>query len=171
MTFVFWLFVKIFVYIITFLIISKAFDLVWAFVTLLFVLFDHNDIDSSGRSTKKLVQFLTSVQIRAFFSGLAWNLTQSLARLAKLAIHTTIMISRDVERFLDLRIFFVFEVSFHRSVTTRLASIAFWGHKSRLTGHFSFNIDTFFMTLYQLLRFRFFLLKYDYINSLKLFQK
>lgn len=54
------------------------------------------------------------------------------------------MISKGVGGFLKLGIFLIFKVFFNWPVATKVASIAFLDHKSRLTGHFSLGINASF---------------------------
>lgn len=57
------------------------------------------------------------------------------------------MISRGIRDFLDLRVFLVLKVFFHKSIAMKTMNITLLGHGSGLTGHLSFSINVFFNDL------------------------
>lgn len=122
---------------------SKTSDLVQVLIILFFIFFDYSSNNSNSWSIRELTLFLILVWIKTLFSSLA----QSLAQLASLATATSIMISKNVGDFLNLRVFLVLKVSFHQPIAMETISIALLGHKSKLIGYFSLSIDASFYNL------------------------
>lgn len=124
----------------TIFVTSKTFYLAQVLIALLFIFSDCSSINPSSQSIRKLARFLILARMEALFG----ELPQSLARLAGLAITTTIIISKSVRYCLDLGVFLLLKVIFHWSLAMEITNIALLGHKNKLISYYSFGIDASF---------------------------